>query len=437
MAVDIETLDGLERKIILSLSLEEIQNEVATRLRGTQKKVRLNGFRPGKTPLRMVDQMYGDSIRQQVLNDKAVHSFYDILEKENIPLAGLKKLEALDAKEGQKEVLQVAAIFEVLPEKIDLGNLAQQEIEKIVSDVTDKDVDKTIDVLRRQRATYKEVNRPIKENDKVTLDFTGRIDGETFPEGNAENYKFILGRKQMLPEFEEGIIGMKKGETQEVDVTFPDPYHNKELAGKKAVFKITVHKVEEEELPTIDADFAKSLGIESGDIKEMKKEIKENLKREVSRRVDDLNREKVIELLLTSATFPIPQIMVSKEAERLLENAKKNLLKQGVKKESLPELSLEMFKGQAEKSVKVGLILRDFMDKEALTATDEETQALIEEMAQSYEDPKEVKKYYLRNKQEYATMKSLATEKNIIKYVLKQVKNKEIKKDFDQLMSMR
>ena len=195
--------------------------------------------------------------------------------------------------------------------------------------------------------------------------------------------------------------------------------------------------MEEEELPTIDADFAKSLGIESGDIKEMKKEIKENLKREVSRRVDDLNREKVIELLLTSATFPIPQIMVSKEAERLLENAQKNLLKQGVKKESLPELSLEMFKGQAEKSVKVGLILRDFMDKEALTATDEETQALIEEMAQSYEDPKEVKKYYLRNKQEYATMKSLATEKNIIKYVLKQVKNKEIKKDFDQLMSMR
>ena len=167
MAVDIETLDGLERKIILSLSLEEIQNEVATRLRGTQKKVRLNGFRPGKTPLRMVDQMYGDSIRQQVLNDKAVHSFYDILEKENIPLAGLKKLEALDAKEGQKEVLQVAAIFEVLPEKIDLGNLAQQEIEKIVSDVTDKDVDKTIDVLRQQRAIYKEVNRPIKENDKA------------------------------------------------------------------------------------------------------------------------------------------------------------------------------------------------------------------------------------------------------------------------------
>lgn len=437
MAVDVEKLDGLERKIILSLPLEEIQNEVTARLRDTQKKVRLNGFRPGKTPLKMVNQMYGDSIRQQVLNDKAIRSFYDTLEKENIPLAGLKKLEALDSKEDGKNVLQVAAIFEVLPEKIDLGNLSQQEIEKIVSAVVDKDVDKTIDVLRRQRATYKETDRQVKENDKVIVDFTGRIDDEIFPGGKAENYEFILGKKQMLPEFEQGIIGMKKGETRNVNVTFPEPYHSKELAGKKAIFEITLKKVEEEQLPPIDADFARSLGVESGDIHEMKKEIKDNLEREIGRRVDDLNREKVIELLLASASFPIPQIMVNKEAERLLENAKKNLLKQGVTKESLPDLSLDMFRDQAEKSVKVGLILREFMDKEALTATDEETKALIEDMAQSYEDPEAVKQYYVHNKQEYATMKSLATEKNIINYVLKQVKSKEIKKDFDQLMSMR
>ncbi|MCV2508892.1 MAG: trigger factor, partial [Neisseriaceae bacterium] len=268
------------------------------------------------------------------------------------------------------------------------------------------------------------------------VDFVGKIDGEAFEGGSAENYPIIVGAGQMLPEFEKGIIGLKPGESKDVEVDFPENYHGKDVAGKKAVFTITLKKLEKEVLPALDEEFAKSLGIEDGDVAKMKEEIKTNLSREVARRVEGVNKEAVITLLLDAAEFDIPQVMVDREVARLQERAKQNFLNQGMSQESIPELPEDLFKEQAEKSVKIGLILNQIMDKESLVATDEEVKTVIEDIAQNYEDPAEVLRYYMNNKDEYANAQSVATEKNIVDFVLDKVKTKEVKQNFDELMKV-
>ncbi|MCV2502579.1 MAG: trigger factor [Neisseriaceae bacterium] len=420
---------------MLSLAWEEINKEVNARLRDTQKRVRLDGFRPGKTPLKMVENMYGQSIQNDVLNDKAFKAFYEVVNNEKIALAGLKKLEALP-QDDDKATMKVAAIFEVVPDNIELGDLSKKELDKVVSEVTDKDVEKTLEVLQKQRVKYEPVTRAAKRTDRAIVDFVGKIDGEAFEGGSAENYPIIVGAGQMLPEFEKGIIGLKPGESKDVEVDFPENYHGKDVAGKKAVFTITLKKLEKEVLPALDEEFAKSLGIEDGDVAKMKEEIKTNLSREVARRVEGVNKEAVITLLLDAAEFDIPQVMVDREVARLQERAKQNFLNQGMSQESIPELPEDLFKEQAEKSVKIGLILNQIMDKESLVATDEEVKTVIEDIAQNYEDPAEVLRYYMNNKDEYANAQSVATEKNIVDFVLDKVKTKEVKQNFDELMKV-
>ncbi|QRN40686.1 MAG: trigger factor [Neisseriaceae bacterium] len=436
MAVEIETLDGLERKLILSLAWEEINKEVTIRLKDTQKRVRLDGFRPGKTPLKMIQNMYGQSIQNDVLNDKAFKNFYKIVNDEKIALAGLKKLEALP-QDNDKAVIKVAAFFEVIPESIELGDLSKKELNKVVCEVTDEDVEKTLKVLQKQRVKYESVTRAAQETDRATIDFTGKIDGEVFEGGSAKDYSIILGSGQMLPEFEKAIINLKPGESKDnIEINFPENYHGKDVAGKKAIFTIVLKKLEEEILPVLDQEFARSLGIENGDVVKMKEEIKINLVREVARRVALVNKEAVIALLLDAASFDVPKVMVEREVSRLQKQAQQNFLNQGVSKENIPELPEDLFKEKAEKSVKIGLILNQIMDKESLVATKEQVKAVIEDIAQNYEDPEEVLRYYMNNKDEYANAQSMATEKNIVDFVLAKVKTKDIKQSFDELMKV-
>ncbi|MFH4354795.1 MAG: trigger factor [Neisseriaceae bacterium] len=436
MTTQVKNLGGLERELVLALPLQDIEKEVSSRLREKQKRARLNGFRPGKTPLKIIENMYGSAMRAEVIRVQAAENFYANIANEKIDLAGLKKLEVLPKDDKNREQVQVVATFEVMPGPIELADWSNKEIDKVVAQVTDADVKNTLELLRRQKVQYEPVKRAAKKTDRAVIDFEGTIDGVPFEGGSAENYTVLLGSGYMLADFEEAILGLKPGQTKEAEVRFPENYPKEDLVGKTALFKITLKTLAKEVLPKMDEVFAKSLGIVSGDLEELREEVKSNLTREVARRVDLINRDKVIALLLSTTDFELPQVMVEREYERLREMAVQREQQKSRVGTKLPEISDESLMAEARKSVKVGLILRQLMDKESLMATEEQVKKVIEELAQNYENPSEVLHHYLHNEKEYASAKSIATEKNVVDFVLSKVSTKEVKRKIDELIGL-
>lgn len=433
MAVDIETLEGLQRKIILILSRSEIEKEVEKKLRQTQKKVRLDGFRPGKVPLKLVEDRYGQNTRNEVLNSQAHEKFYAYAVQKELAVAGLRKMEMLSSDDNDKESIQVAVLFEVLPEAADLSELSQREVEKAVVQVNDADVDRTLEKIRKQKAHYEVVSRAAKKEDQVSINFIGRLDGQAFKGGSAKDYSLVIGSGSLLEQLENALVGMQAGETKEVDVDFPEKYHAADLAGKKAVFTVTMQEVREAILPIVDEAFAQSLGIKDGRIDKVKEEIRANLQREVEKRLNMINRDAVLNLLLSMGDFALPQVMVDREIARLKQKATSSANASLVKTEVTSD---DLFKKQAEKSIKIGLILNQIIDQESLAASDKEVRQVIDNIAQSYEDPQEVVHYYLSHKDEYANARSVATEKNIVNFVLNKVRVKEVKRSIEDLMKI-
>lgn len=355
MSVTVETLENLERKIIVSLPWADINAETDKRLKQTQRRVKVDGFRPGKAPLKMVASMYGASTQNEVLNELAPRAFYDIVISENLKVAGFPRFEAVEEQDDQ-DTLKIAAIFEVFPEVV-IGDLSAQEVEKVTATVGDAEVDQTVEILRKQRTRYNHVEREAQNGDRVIIDFEGKIDGEVFAGGSSKNYAFVLGAGQMLPEFEAGVVGMKAGESKEVEVHFPEDYHGQDVAGKTAVFTITLNNVSEATLPEVDADFAKALGIEDGDVAKMREEVQKNVGREVERRVKDQTKESVMEALLKAVELQVPVVLVNEEAARLANEMKQNFVNQGMADAAGLDLPVDMFKEQAERRVALGLIL--------------------------------------------------------------------------------
>ena len=433
MAVEIETLEGLQRKIILILSRSEIEKEVEKKLRQTQKKVRLAGFRPGKVPLKLVEDRYGENTRNEVLNSQAYEKFYTCAAQQKLAVAGLRKMEMLPNDDNDKESIQVAVLFEVLPETIDLSGLSQREIQKAVVQIDDADVDRTLEKIRKQQAHYEIVPRAAKKEDQVSIDFIGRLNGQAFKGGSAKDYSLIIGGGSLLEQLENALVGMQAGETKEVDVDFPEKYHAADLAGKKAVFTITMQEVKEAVLPIVDENFAKSLGIKDGQVDKMKEEIRANLQREGEKRLNMINRDAVLDLLLSMGDFALPQVMVDREITRLKQKAASSTAN-NASVEKTEAASDDLFRKQAEKSIKIGLILNQIMDQELLVASDKEVRQVIDDIAQNYEDPQEVVHYYLSHKDEYANARSVATEKNIVDFVLSKVRVKEVKHSIEDLM---
>ena len=432
MSVTLETLENLERKVTLSLPWSSINAECDKRLKQTARKARIDGFRPGKAPLSMIQSMYGAGIQNDVMNELGQKVFFDTAVAEGWKIAGMPRLEGVEDQDDKENFL-FSGVFEVFPE-VKVGDLSGQEVEKVTASVGDAEVEKTIDILRQQRTRFNHTERAAKDGDRVIIDFAGKIDGEAFAGGSAENYAFVLGQGQMLPEFEAGVIGLKEGESKDVEVNFPEDYHGKEVAGKTAVFTITVRNVAEPVLPEVDEVFAKALGIADGNIETMRAEVKKNVEREVKRRVDSQNKEAAMEALLAVSELQVPNALINEEAARLAAEMKQNFINQGMADAKNLDLPLDMFKEQAERRVKLGLILAEVVQANGLEPSKEQIDAVIADFAESYEDPQEVIDWYHADNSRLQGPTSLAVEANVTDFVLGKAKVTEKALSFDEVM---
>ena len=432
MDVTVENLEGLNRKITLALPWEGIRAAVDKKLSQTQRKAKVQGFRPGKAPLKMVDAMYGADIRNEVLNDAVVKAFYEVVEAQKLRVAGLPRFNEVENQDDEN-TFKIDAQFEVFPE-VKVGDLSAQEIEKATTEVSDVEVDKTIEILRGQRTRYNHVERAAQKEDRVIIDFAGKIDGEAFDGGSAENYPFVLGQGQMLPEFEAGVEGLKEGESKDVEVSFPEDYHGKEVAGKTAVFTITLRNVSAATLPEVDEEFAKQLGIIDGDVAKMRDEVKKNVSREVNRRVAEKNKAAVMDALLAVTEFDVPAALVQEETGRMMQDARQNFINQGFDAKQLPELPADMFTEQATRRVKLGLILAQLVEEQQLQPTNDDIRDIVAEFAESYEDPAEVIEWYMGDAERQQGPAALATEAKVVEFVLGKAKVTDKALSFDEVM---
>lgn len=433
MAVNVETLEKLERKITLTLPVETIRNEVEARLRKLARNVRMPGFRPGKVPMNIVAQQYGPSVHYEVMNDKVGEAFFHAANEASLRVAGQPAISEKDgAPEGQ---MAFEAVFEVFPE-VKIGDLSAAEIERVSAEVGDEAIDRTIDILRKQRRSFalRAKDAPAEDGDRVTIDFAGKIDGEPFDGGKAEDFQFLIGEGQMLKEFEDAVRGMKLGESKTFPLAFPADYHGKDVAGKTADFMVTVKKVEAAHLPEINEQLAKTLGVKEGTVEALRADIRANLEREVKSRVNARNKQAVMDALVAHAELDLPKASVQAELDRMVQNARAELKARGLKDvEKLP-LPLDNFRPQAERRVRLGLVLAELVRSANLQAQPEQVSAQIEELAASYEKPEEVVRYYHADEQRLADIQSLVLENNVTEHVLGQAKVTERKLGFDELM---
>jgi trigger factor len=430
MQQTVESLGALERRIDLTVPAEAIEKEVQTRLTKLARTVKMPGFRPGKVPLKMVAQTYGAQVHAEVMNDKVGEAFSSAVTANKLRVAGAPRLEPR-AVEGSED-LAFSATFEVYPE-IALGDLSAVEVQRAVCPVGDAEVDRTLEIMRKQRATYEDVDRAAADGDVVTVDFKGTQDGTPFDGGTATDFPFSLGQGRMLPEFEAAVAGMKPGESKTFPLTFPEDYTAKELAGKAVQFEVMLKKVQQPVLPPIDAQFAKSLGIADGNLEQMRSEIRSNLEREVTSRLRARSKDSVMAGLLTVASFDVPKSLVEGEKQRLAETARNDLVARGVSAQDAP-LPLDLFQPQAERRVRLGLLLGEVVRTNGLQPRPDQIRKLVEEMAQSYERPQEVINWYLSDRKRLGELESVALEDNVTNWVLERAKVVETTVAFDELM---
>jgi trigger factor len=434
MAVTVETLEKLERKITLTLPVNTIQSEVDVRLKRLARTVKMDGFRPGKVPMNVVAQRYGYSVHYEVMNDKVGEAFSVAANEAKLRVAGQPRI---SEKEGAPEGdLQFDAIFEVYPD-VKIADLSVAEVAKLSAEVSDVAIDKTIDILRKQRRTF--AQRPMdiaaQDNDRVTIDFEGKIEGETFPGGKAEAFQFLVGEGQMLKEFEEAVRGMKSGESKTFPLSFPEDYHGKDVASKQADFMVTVKKIEAAHLPEINEALAKSLGIADETVEGLRVDIRKNLEREVKFRLLARNKNAVMDALLANAELDLPKSSVQAELDRMIEAARADLKQRGIKDAEKAPIPDDIFRPQAEKRVRLGLVVAELVRTNELQAKPEQLQAHIEELAGSYEKPQDVVRWYLSDNSRMAEVEAVVIENNVTDFVMAKAKITEKAISFDELMA--
>ncbi|MCB1907462.1 MAG: trigger factor [Rhodocyclaceae bacterium] len=429
METNQENRSALERQIEMTVPVAEIDREVESRLKRLSKTVKMAGFRPGKVPLKIVAQTYGPQVRSEAVTAAIQKAFGDKLREGNYRIAGDPHIEP---REGTDDSLTFAATFEVYPEIV-LGDLSEREIEKPELAVGEDEVDRTIEVLRKQRTSYSPVERVAADSDRVTVDFTGRKDGEVFEGGQAQDFPFVLGAGAMLKDFEAAAAGLGVGESKTFDLTFPEEYHAKELAGQQVQFEITVKKVEEARLPALDEAFATSLGVADGSLEAMRNEVRANLEREVRRRIQARIKEQVMNALLDVTPIDVPQALVEVESRQMADNARRDMEARGMPSAKLP-VQASWFTEQAARRVKLGLIMAEAVKVNELHAKPEQVRALVEDFAQSYEDPREVINWYYANPQQLQQAEALVIEDNVVEWVLGRAKAVVKPVAFDELM---
>ena len=433
MAVSVETLEKLERKITLTLPVNVIQNEVQSRLKRLARTVKMDGFRPGKVPMNVVAQRYGYSVHYEVMNDKVGEAFSSAANEAKLRVAGQPRI--TEKKDSPKGELAFDAVFEVYPE-VRLSDLAGVAVEKIHAEVGEAAIDKTLDILRRQRRTFahRAQDAAAQSGDRATVDFEGKIDGEPFDGGKAQDFQFILGDGQMLKEFEQATLGMKSGESKTFQLAFPADYHGKDVAGKSADFMVSVKKIEAAHLPEVDAALAKSLGIAEATVEALRADIRKNLEREVKFRLQSRNKQAALDALVSRAELDLPNASVQAELQRLVEGARADLKQRGVKDADKAPIPEDIFKPQAERRVRMGLVVAELVRSHALQARADQIKAHIDELAASYEKPGEVVRWYYGDNKRMAEVEAIVIENNVTEHVFSKAALTARTIEFDELM---
>lgn len=432
MQSNLERLGELVRRLSVTLPAAEIDSEVENRLKRLSRTVKLHGFRPGKVPLKVVAQQFGTQVRQEVLGDAMQKSFGDVVREQNLKVAGYPRFDAAPGAELSGD-FQYSATFEVYPD-VTVGDIKGATIRRVTHEVTDADVEHTIETLRRQRVRYEPAEREAQSGDRVTLDFHGTIDGQEFSGNSGNDMQAVLGQGRLLPDFESNVAGLRASAAKTFELKFPDDYHGKEVAGKTARFEVTLKEVAAPQLPEVDHAFAKSLGVADGDLAKMRSEIRANLEREVRLRVKARTKEQVMQALLDATRLETPQGLVRAEVERMQAAARQDLSARGVKMTDKTPLPDDLFEKQAQRRVNLGLILAELVKTHNLYATPEQVRALVEEQAQSYERPEEMVKWYYASQERLREIESAVLEDNVVDWALRTAKVEEAPMSFDELM---
>lgn len=432
----VETLSGLERRLNLVVSMANVEKEVQAQLRRVARTAKAPGFRPGKVPMAMLERTHAPGIRYDVINNQVAQAFEQAVDSAKLRVAGQPNLEPVEADGVDKDALAFTATFEVYPE-VKVPDLSALSVTRSTSPVTDKEIENTIEVLRKQRATYEaREGRAVVDGDRVTLDFAGTIDGTPFDGGKAEGFSFVSGQGRMLPEFEEAAKGMKAGENKVFPLTFPEDYQGKDVAGKTAEFTVTIKEVAEPVLPAVDAEFAKSLGQAEGDVEKLRTEIRANVEREAKARLASRVKNSVMDALARAAEFDLPKSLVASEVQSRVAAAREELKRRGLPNADSVPVPEDMFKDEAERRVRLGLLVGELVREAGLQAKPEQVRARIEELAQSYESPAQVVNYYLSDRQRRAEVEAIVLEDNVVDYVLGKATVTDEALPFDELMGI-
>lgn len=420
----------LERRVDISVPIADLEQNVETRLKKMGKNVKMPGFRPGKVPFSIIKQQYGEQARSEALTEAIDKAFGEAVRAQSLRVAGYPSIEP--KKTESTTHVEFSAIFEVYPE-VKIGDLSAETIEKPIFEVGGAEVDQTIEILRKQRVQFVDADRAAAKGDRVVIDFTGRKDGEVFQGGQAKDYPFVLGEGAMLPEFEAAVEGLAKGQSKTFDLTFPADYFSKDLAGQTVQFEVEVKGVQSAKLPEIDSEFATALGIAGGDVTAMRAEIEANLKREVKRRIKGRIKDQVMDALLKATPIDVPSALVDAEVHRLMDAARQDMAQRGLKTKDLP-MQPQWFGEQARRRVSLGLVLAELVKAENLHANAEQVRAMVDDFAQTYENPEEVVSWYYAQPKRLADVEALVLEDNVVAWVLERAKAEDKAVAFDELM---
>ncbi len=420
----------LERQLKVAVPVAALEADIADRIKKLARTVKMQGFRPGKVPIKMVERHYGFQVRQEALSESVQRLFAEAVRTNNFRVAGMPRFEPVTGG-ADTEAFEFQAVFEVYPD-ITMGELSSAEVKRPVTAVEEKDVDATIETLRKQRAKYEPVTRGAADGDLVNIDFEGKVDGAPFDGGKGQNFTVVLGEGRMLPDFEAALKGLAEGGEKTFPITFPEDYVE-HLKGKTAEFSVKVNQVAEPKLPPVDAEFAKSLGVEDGDVARMRAEIRQNVEREVKKRVQSRVKDQVMAGLVSSATFEVPRALMDAEIARMQELAVADLKQRGMTTEGI-QLPADLFADRARSRVTLGLLVADLVRKNDLSARPEQVRKVIEEHAESFEQPAEMVRWFYGQPERMAEVEALVMEDNVVEWSLARMKVEDQVTPFDELM---
>ena len=432
MQVSVENTGPLERRMRVEVPEEKIANEVVNRLQSLSRTTRIQGFRPGKAPFKVVQRRFGTKVRQEVIGEVVQTSFYEALAREKLRPASRPTIDPMDAEQGQG--LVYTATFEVYPE-VNLAPIEKLKLEKAVCQISDDDVEKMIEVIRKQQRSLQAVKRKAREGDVLIIDFKGSVDGEAFAGGEARDFQVELGSKRLIAGFEDGLSGAKAGEELTLNLDFPDEYHKRELAGKPVKFLVAVKAVNEQVLPELDEKLFSSMGVNAGGLDEFKAQVRRNMEREAEMAVANKTRNNILDALYAANKIELPKTLINNEAMHLHEQFSASLQMRGINVDNLPVKDTTAFNEQAEKKVTLQLIIADIVKTNQIKTDPATVRNMIEKIAQSYEDPNEVIKWYNSDQNRLAEVEALALEDEVVKWILSRAKVKEQKLTFDALMN--